>query len=125
MVANLIEDLKVVDKELKALSKKVEQLIAAIRKVKHPETPKKSATKKTTAKKTIRKVPAGKTANKATIASASDTVLALIKRSKKGLDNAALIEKTGYDKIKVRNIVFRLKKLKKIKTASRGIFLKA
>lgn len=125
MVANLTKDLKGVGRELKALSKKVEQLITAISKVKHPKAPRKSAAKKTTAKKAVRKVPAKKAAKKATVVSASDTVLALIKRSRKGLDNAALIKKTGYDKIKVRNIVFRLKKLKKIKAVSRGVFIKA
>lgn len=120
MAANLVKDLKDVDKELKALSKKVGQLIIAISKAKHPKPPKKSVAKKTTAKKTVKKVPTKNT----TRTTASDTVLALIKRSKKGLDNAALIKKTGYDKIKVRNTVFRLKKLQRIKTASRGIFVK-
>jgi uncharacterized protein (DUF2336 family) len=131
MAADLMKDLKAVDKELKALSKKVAQLITAVGKVKHPKVPKKSAPKKAAAKKPVKKVAAKKTAKKTAVVkkgaekSASDTVLALINRSKKGLDNAALIKKTGYDKIKVRNIVFRLKNLNKIKTASRGVFVKA
>ena len=127
MNSKLVKDLKDVDKELKSLSKKVELLVAALGKEKAPAPSRRPARKKAVAKK---KAPARKPvmrapAKKAKQASASDTILSLIRRSKKGLDNAALIEKTGYDKIKVRNVIFRLKKLGKIQTASRGIYIKA
>jgi hypothetical protein len=69
--------------------------------------------KKATAKKTVKK------------ATAPDTVLAIINRSKKGVDSATLAEKTGYDKKKIANIVFKLRKLGKIKSVSRGVYIKA
>lgn len=132
MAASLLKDLKDIEKELKALSKKVEVLVAAAGKTQKPKAAKKApARRKAAAKKApAKKAAARKTAPKKTVKpadkkSASDVVLGHIRRTKKGLDNAALIEKTGYDKIKVRNIVFRLKKLNKIKAISRGVFVKA
>lgn len=56
---------------------------------------------------------------------ASDTVLRLILRSRKGLSTAAIAEQTGFDKKKVSNILYRLKKQGKIKTAGKGIYIKA
>jgi hypothetical protein len=71
--------------------------------------PKKAAAKKAPAKK----------------ATAVDTVLAIINRSKKGVDSATLAEKTGFDKKKIANIVFKLWKLGKIKSVSKGVYAKA
>jgi len=56
---------------------------------------------------------------------AADTVLGIIKRSKKGVDTAALMEKTGYNQKKIANIVFKLKKQGKIKSDSKGVYVKA
>jgi len=53
---------------------------------------------------------------------ASDAVLAVIRRSKKGVDTATLAEKTGFDKKKIANIVFRLRKLGKIASVSKGVY---
>jgi predicted Rossmann fold nucleotide-binding protein DprA/Smf involved in DNA uptake len=58
-------------------------------------------------------------------ATAADTVLAIINISKKGVDSATLAEKTGYDKKKIANLVFKLRKLGKIKSVSKGIYTKA
>ena len=55
---------------------------------------------------------------------AADTVLGVIKRSKKGVATATLMKKTGYDRKKVANIVFKLKKQGKIKSEKKGIYLK-
>jgi hypothetical protein len=79
-------------------------------KTKATAKPKKAAAKKTPAKKT---------------ATAADTVLAIINRSKKGVDSATLAEKTGYDKKKIANIVFKLRKSGKIKSVSKGVYTKA
>jgi predicted Rossmann fold nucleotide-binding protein DprA/Smf involved in DNA uptake len=70
--------------------------------------PKKAAPKKTVKKK----------------ASASDTVLTIINRSKKGVNSDTLAEKTGFDKKKIANIVFRLRKTGKIKSLGRGVYTK-
>ena len=53
---------------------------------------------------------------------ASDRVYAIIKRSKKGLNIADIKRKTDYDDKKLRNIIFRLHSLKRIKRVSRGIY---
>ena len=55
---------------------------------------------------------------------AADTVLGVIKRSKKGVDTATLMKKTGYDRKKVANIVFKLRKQEKIKSEKKGVYLK-
>jgi len=56
---------------------------------------------------------------------AVDTILGVIKRSKKGVDTTALMKKTGYNAKKVRNIIFNLKKQGKIKSEVMGIYLLA
>ncbi|MBT3310721.1 MAG: hypothetical protein HN931_05700 [Desulfobacterales bacterium] len=54
---------------------------------------------------------------------ASDIVLEVVKRSKKGVDFNQLQSKTGFEDKKLRNIIFRLNKLKKIKRKNRGIYI--
>lgn len=54
---------------------------------------------------------------------AIDVVLDTIKRSKLGIDFAAIQAKTGFDEKKIRNIIFRLNKTGKIKRKSRGIYI--
>lgn len=54
---------------------------------------------------------------------AADVVLDLIRRSKQGLKFADLQTKTGFAEKKVRNIIFRLHKLEKIKRHSRGVYI--
>jgi len=56
---------------------------------------------------------------------AVDTVFAIIKRSKKGVDTAILVEKTGYGKKKIADLVYKLKKQGKIKSVGKGVYLKA
>jgi predicted Rossmann fold nucleotide-binding protein DprA/Smf involved in DNA uptake len=74
--------------------------------------PKRAAAKKAPVKKAVKET-------------ASDAVVAIINRSKKGVNSATLIEKTGFDKKKVANIVFRLRKTGKIKSVGRGVYTKA
>lgn len=54
---------------------------------------------------------------------AADVVLDMIRRSKQGLKFADIQNKTGYAEKKVRNIIFRLHKLEKIKRHSRGVYI--
>ena len=125
MTKNLKKDLQAVNKELKALSKKTENLLKAVDKIEKPiaaKKPKAQAVKKTPAKKAAVKKAAQM---KAAPATAVDTVLAIIKRSKKGVGTAALMEKTGYNQKKISNLVFKLRKQGKIKTVVKGIYLKA
>jgi hypothetical protein len=54
---------------------------------------------------------------------AADAVLDSIKRSKQGLKFADIQAKTGYPDKKIRNIIFRLNKLEKIKRHTRGVYV--
>ena len=56
---------------------------------------------------------------------ASDTVFNVIKRSKNGIGFPDIQAKTGFAEKKLRNIIFRLNKLEKIKRKDRGIYLAA
>jgi hypothetical protein len=58
-------------------------------------------------------------------ATASDMVLQTIKGFKQGAGFADVQAKTGYNEKKLRNIIFRLNKLGKIKRKSRGIYIAA
>jgi hypothetical protein len=94
-------------------------------------TAKKTAAKKTTAKKapakakTVKKAPAKKapTPKKGVQVTATDQILKIIKRSKKGVDVSTLKKKTGFDDKKVRNIVFRAAKEGRIIKSGRGIYV--
>ncbi len=129
-MAILKKDLQAVKKDILALEKKLEKLISA-----HEPIPKtKKVTKKKAVKKgkAVKKAPAKKAAVKKAAsrkrispATATDKILQLVKRSKKGVDVPTLKKKTGFDDKKVRNIVFRASKEGKIKKSGRGIYVGA
>jgi predicted transcriptional regulator of viral defense system len=77
--------------------------------------------KQKTVKKTVTKKPI--TVKNEVKLTATDTVIKLIKRAKKGVDVPTLMEKTGFDEKKVRNIVFRINKLGRINRVSKGIYV--
>ena len=56
---------------------------------------------------------------------AVDMVFDVIKRSRQGLGFADIQSKTGFGDKKIRNIIFRLNKVGKIKRKSRGLYLAA
>ncbi len=133
-MAILKKDLTALTKDFKALEKKMEKLLKAFetsskpKKVTKAKAVKAKTVKKATAKKkATKKAPAKKAParKKATQVTATDQILKIIKRSKKGVDVPALKEKTGFDDKKVRNIVFRAAKEGRIKKAGRGIYLGA
>ena len=53
-----------------------------------------------------------------------DTVLAIIKRSKKGVDTAMLKKKTGFNERQIWSFIYRLKKQGKIKALQKGSYVK-
>jgi len=129
-MVKLKKDLQAVTRELKALTKKTERLMKAADKLEKAPSAKKPKAKtkakvkparKVVAKKktTRKKAPAKKKAAKPT---ATDQVLQIIKRSKKGVDVPALMKKTGFDEKKVRNIVARAFSQKKITRTGRGAY---
>ena len=112
-------------KEFKAIEKKMEKLIAASEKSENPKTAKKPTVKsveaKTTKKSPAKKIPVKKKTAQPT---ATDQVLKIINRSKKGVNTATLMTKTGFDVKKVRNILQRTYKQGKIKRVEKGIYVK-
>lgn len=54
--------------------------------------------------------------------SPSDVILDIIKRKKKGIDNATLREKTGFSSQQVRDSLYRLSKKGKIQRVDRGFY---
>jgi hypothetical protein len=120
------QDLKTLQKEFKELSKKLEKLIAAAEKSEKPKSAKKITAKRVRAKTTKRSATQKEPAKKKTAQQTStDQVLRIIKRSKKGVNATTLMEKTGFDLKKVRNILQRTYKRGKIKRADRGIYIAA
>jgi len=125
----LKKDLQSVTKELKALVKKTESLMKAVDRIEKAQTtkakkapPKKAIKSKAVKKVAVKKTPAKKKAAKVT---ATDTVINIIKRSKKGVDVPTVMKKTGFDEKKVRNIVFRVNKQGRIKRVTKGIYVAA
>ncbi len=126
---NLKKNLQAINRELKALAKKVDRLAVAVGKLEKPKVakkPKAKVAKKKPAKKTVaKKVAAKKPAAKKTTKTVIDTVLAMIRRSKKGVSTAALMKKTGFNERQIHNNVYKLKKQGKVKSVGRGVYLKA
>ena len=113
------KDLQVISKELKVLADKTERWLKMLDKY---EKPKAQAVKA----KAMKKTPAKKVAvKKAKPATAVDTILAIIKRSKKGAGTAALMEKTGYNQKKMSNPIYKLRKQIRIESVGKGVYLKA
>ncbi len=152
MSKNLKKDLQGINREIKALSKKVEKVIVAVDKLEKAKAVKakpvrkaavkkpvakakpvrKAAVKKPVAKaKPVRKAAVKKAAVKKPAAkktaqlSAVDTAFGFIKRYKKGISTAALMEKTGFGQKKVYNIIYKLNSLGKIKSVGKGVYVKA
>ncbi len=111
----LEKDLKAVAKDLKRLTQKTEKMIKQL------EKPKKAQAAKKPKAKAVKKAVAKKPAR----LSSSGTVLAIIKSSRKGIDNATLKNKTGFKDNNIRTILYRLSKQGKIKTEGKGLYVKA
>jgi len=137
MIKKLKKDLQAINREIKALSKKVDKMIVTVGKLEKPKVVKAKPVKKTVAKvKPVKKVAAKKAlvkkvavkkpaAKKPVIITATDTVLGVIKRYRKGVDVSTLMEKTGFNRKKIYNNVKVLKKQGKIKSVRKGVYVKA
>jgi ElaB/YqjD/DUF883 family membrane-anchored ribosome-binding protein len=112
----ITQDLQAICKELTKLVKQTEKLAAALGKSEKPKA--QSVTAK--AKAVTKRAPArgGKKTD-------TDKVLAIINRSKKGVDTATLMKKTGFDQKKIRNILHRTYKQGKIKRVVKGSYVGA
>ena len=112
----LTKDLLSISKELMKLVKQTEKLAAELGKAEKPKA--KSVKPKTKAKAVTKKAPA-KTAKKTD----TDKLLEIINRSKKGIDTATMMKKTGFNQKKVRNMLNRTYKQGKITRVEKGIYV--
>lgn len=142
MLLDLDKKLKSVKKEVESLVKKLAKISDGIqkevqtalkKKTKKTPSKKKTAGKKKVAakkaplkKKAAKKKPVKKTAPKKAVAeTASQKVYKIISNSKKGIDVATLIKKTGFNRNKIYNAVKALKKQGKVKSIATGVYKKA
>jgi len=123
---NLKKDVQAVTRELKALTRKTEAMAKKVTKLEKAQAAAKRKPKakaKTAKKAPSRKKPVAK--KKAARLTATDQVVNIIKRSKKGADVPTLMKKTGLADKTIRNILFRAGKMGKIKRAGRGVYVGA
>jgi hypothetical protein len=122
----LKKDLQSLQREIKALGRKMEKLIKEFDKAKKASVKKKVTTKpvkaKTTKRAPAKKAPAKKKTVKPT---ATDQVLKILRGRKRGVNAATLIKKTGFDNKKIRNILHRTYKQGKIKRVGKGVYIGA
>ena len=120
----IAQDLKALNKDIQSLGKTLDRLLKAVGKDNKSKAKptKKIAAKKAPAKRAPAKKAPAKTAAPPT---ATDEILKIIRRSKKGVDAPTLIKKTGFNQKKVRNILFRTYKQGKIKRMEKGIYIGA
>ena len=114
----LAEGINVISKQVNELS--VDQTTAA--KTTPQRTAKKAPSKAQASKKASNRKGSQKTGNNRNPRTASDTVFDLVKSSNNGVDYAHIEENTGYNKKKIANIFFNLKKQGKIRSVSKGVY---
>jgi pantothenate kinase len=113
----LTKDLQAISKELTKLANQTEKLAAEFAKAEKPKA--RSVQPKTKARAVITKKAPVKAAKKTD----TDKLLAFINRSKKGVDTATLMKKTGFNQKKVRNMLSRTYKQGKITRVEKGIYV--
>jgi len=106
-MSNLKRNLTAVQKELKALTKKTQDIIKALDKPDKPKAP---------AKKPVKKAPVKRGA----VLTDSEKVFRIIKRNKNGVNVAALRTRTGFNAKKISNIVHRALTQGKLKRVDKG-----
>ena len=114
-------ELTAVQKKLTTIKLKVNRLIAAFEKSETRVA--KPAKTKAVKAKPVKNAPKAPAKKKTVQPTATDQVLNIIKRSKKGVNAATLMTKTGFDLKKVRNILQRTYKQGKIARAEKGIYV--
>ena len=123
-MAILKRDLQAVKRDIKALEKKLEKLLKAYEKPQRPKAARKVKRRTVKAKaRAVAKKTAGR--KRAPQMTATEQILKIVRRSRKGVDVPTLKAKTGFQDKKVRNIIFRASKEGKIKKVGRGIYVGA
>jgi hypothetical protein len=100
-------------KDVAGLMTKIDHLEALIKSKSAPGKSKRSA----------KAAPKRKEFGPTSSLTASDMVMGIIKKSRQGADFAGIQAETGFVEKKLRNIIFRLNQMKKIKRKSRGVYM--
>ena len=118
--------LKSIAKSLSVLSKQIDNVSKQLGKAQPAKktTPKKKAPKKVAAKKVVAIKAVAKKAAPAKKKNVLETVLGVIKRSRKGVNIPALKEKTSLDSRQLSNALYKLSNRGVIASKSRGIYIK-
>ena len=125
-MAILKKDLQAVKKSIKGLEKKLEKLLQDYEKPQRPKAVRKVKRRTAKAKSKPRAVASKTTGRKRSPQmTATEQILKIVRRSRKGVDVPTLKAKTGFQDKKVRNIIFRASKEGKIKKIGRGIYVGA
>jgi len=115
-------ELTAMKKDITAIGQKLEKLITAVEKS-GKATATKASKPKAVEATPAKKAPKAPAKKKAVQITATDQVLKIINRSKKGVNTATLMNKTGFNQKKVTNILQRTFKQGKIKRADKGIYV--
>jgi len=107
-------DLRALSKSLDQLKRKIEQITKKVDKL-----DKVQATRARV--KPVKKVSTGKKVKRTAI----DSVMAVINRSRKGVTTAQIKAKTGFDDRKIWDTINRAKRQGMVKSAGKGIYIKA
>jgi len=143
MLSSMAKTIYILSEETEMLAEKVNILDKSDEKPeqKPEKMPKKAVRKKSKSRKKApvskktkrrklkpgRKAPVRKkvAARKKTETTATDTVLKIIKRYKKGVGISELKEKTGFKDRKIRNVLYHITEQGKIKRVGQGIYARA
>lgn len=116
------DGLKIIAQGVVAISDKVDEIAKAQPTVK-PKA-KKAAAAAAKSKKAGKAAAKASKKKTATVPTAAETVFQIISRSKKGVNMATLMKKSGYDRKKVANLIYKLGKQGKIKSIDKGVYVK-
>ena len=116
--------LKVLSDGMRTLAQGVEGLAVKVDELASTQSPPTKPPPRKSTEESSKMAPK-KTSTSTAQGTATDAVLAVIKRSKKGVNVVTLKQKTGFDEKKIHNIIYKLKKKGLIKSVSKGVYTKA
>lgn len=128
-MAETVKLLKDIADDLKKMSKEINAIAAQVGKAARPQP--KAAAKNKAVKKAGPARPPAKSAPKKAAGSSKDspsivdTVFNIISGADGGIDQTAILEKTGLGRRQVSNAIFKLKKQQKVKNLGRGTYAAA
>ena len=120
------QELRIINKDIKALIKKIDKILRDVVKIDEAKVAKKAKPKPVKARGRKRVAPKKPAVKKKTAKpTATDEVLKIVRRSKKGVNTATLMKKTGFNQKKISNIIHRCYTQGKIKRVGKGLYMGA